>query len=168
MNSAIKKFDMKYQIKNIFLRNIMNQIVEKPWGYEIIWAKTPKYVGKVLVINAGESLSLQYHKVKDETLFLESGEVDLIAGNHIGELSNVPFSVGETFHVAPGVIHRMTAKKNSRVFEVSTPELEDVVRLNDEYGRANNDNSSSSNNEFKMNIESVFKKNGHNSIYLRA
>ena len=112
------------------------QFVAKPWGSELIWAKTPKYVGKVLVIKAGQSLSLQYHHKKEETLFLESGEVKLEAGLDEKSLEKVDFQQNEAFHVAPGTVHRLTAIKDSRVFEVSTPELEDVVRLKDNYGRA--------------------------------
>jgi phosphomannomutase/phosphoglucomutase len=112
------------------------QFVAKPWGSELIWAKTPKYVGKVLVIKAGQSLSLQYHNKKEETLFLESGEVNLQAGVDLKSLETVDFQINKAFHVAPGTIHRLTAIKDSRVFEVSTPELEDVVRIQDMYGRS--------------------------------
>lgn len=110
-------------------------IINKPWGYELIWAKTPMYIGKLLFIRAGESLSLQYHQKKEETLFLESGEVELFAGKDQEHLNRIPFFTGYSFHVPPGIIHRLRAVKDARVFEVSTPELDDVVRLKDEYGR---------------------------------
>ena len=112
------------------------QFVAKPWGSELIWAKTPKYVGKVLVIKAGQSLSLQFHQKKEETLFLESGEIKLEAGIDQDGLEQIDFPLNKAFHVTPGTIHRLTAIKDSRVFEVSTPELEDVVRIKDMYGRS--------------------------------
>ena len=109
--------------------------VEKPWGYELIWAKTKNYVAKVLFIKAGESLSLQYHHIKEETLFLESGECQLEVGEHPDSLSTLKVKAGESFHLPPGRIHRMKAIKDCRFFEVSTPFLADVVRLKDQYGR---------------------------------
>ena len=108
--------------------------VDKPWGHELIWAHTERYVAKVLFITRGHKLSRQYHRVKDETLFVESGEMDLelTQGTEVRMLRMKP---GETFHVTPGTIHRMIAVEDVRVFEVSTPELDDVVRLEDDYGR---------------------------------
>ena len=110
--------------------------VEKPWGYELIWAQTEQYVGKVLHINAGESLSLQYHEVKDETIFLFSGEMRFLAGASMEALEEVPLLQGEAFRVRPGTIHRMQAITDCDVMEASTPHLDDVVRLGDIYGRA--------------------------------
>ena len=108
--------------------------VEKPWGYELHWAKTDRYVGKVIHINAGHALSLQYHNRKDETIYLWSGK--LLFEIQQGErLVRHEVSPGERFHVTPGTIHRMTAIEDCDVFEVSTPELDDVVRLEDRYGR---------------------------------
>ena len=111
------------------------RVVEKPWGYEIIWAHTDRYVGKVLHINKGESLSYQYHVVKDETVRLLSGvlemDVELDGARH-----KLRFSPGECLHIVPGMKHRMIALEDCDVLEVSTPELEDVVRLEDRYGRA--------------------------------
>ena len=111
------------------------QKVEKPWGYELIWAHTERYVGKVLHINRGESLSYQYHVVKDETIRLLSGllEMDLEVD---GQRSTIRLSPGECLHIVPGMKHRMTAVETCDVLEVSTPELDDVVRLEDRYGRA--------------------------------
>ncbi len=111
------------------------QIVEKPWGYEIIWAHTERYVGKILHIKKGESLSYQYHVVKDETIRLLSGvlEMDIETG---GERQKLRFVPGECLHIVPGMKHRMTAIDDCDVLEVSTPELDDVVRLEDRYGRA--------------------------------
>jgi mannose-6-phosphate isomerase-like protein (cupin superfamily) len=110
--------------------------VEKPWGYELIWAETDQYVGKVLHINAGESLSLQYHEVKDETILLFSGEMRFWAGPSPDQLDEVSLQRGEAFRVVPRTIHRMQAVTDCDVMEVSTPQLDDVVRLEDRYGRA--------------------------------
>jgi quercetin dioxygenase-like cupin family protein len=110
--------------------------VEKPWGYELIWAHTPEYVGKVLHINAGESLSLQYHEVKDETIFLFSGTMRFWAGPSERELEEIVLAAGEAFRVVPGTLHRMQAVTDCDVMEASTPHLDDVVRIQDRYGRA--------------------------------
>jgi mannose-6-phosphate isomerase-like protein (cupin superfamily) len=111
------------------------RIVEKPWGYELIWAHTDRYVGKVLHINKGESLSYQYHVVKDETIRLLAGALamDIEVG---GERRRLELAPGECLHIVPGMKHRMTAIEDCDVLEVSTPELDDVVRLEDRYGRA--------------------------------
>jgi mannose-6-phosphate isomerase len=108
--------------------------VEKPWGYELHWAKTDRYVGKVIHINAGHALSLQYHNRKDETIFLWSGKLlfEMQNGEQLVKHEVLP---GASFHVKPGTVHRMTAIEDCDVFEVSTPELDDVVRLEDRYGR---------------------------------
>ena len=110
--------------------------VDKPWGYEIIWAKTERYVGKVLHIEAGQALSLQYHKVKEETIRLESGKLILEVEEPGQSRRKIVMSPGDSFHLRPGTIHRMIAEETSDVLEVSTPELDDVVRLEDRYGRA--------------------------------
>ncbi|HLE20568.1 MAG TPA: cupin domain-containing protein [Vicinamibacteria bacterium] len=114
----------------------MTERVDKPWGYEIIWAKTERYVGKVLHIEAGEALSLQYHKVKEETIRLESGKLILEVEEPGQSRRKIVMSPGDSFHLRPGTIHRMIAEETSDVLEVSTPELDDVVRLEDRYGRA--------------------------------
>ena len=108
--------------------------VEKPWGYELHWAKTARYVGKILHVKAGHALSLQYHNLKDETIYLHSGKM-LFEFERNGELTKREMRPGETFHVTPKTVHRMTAIEDSDIFEVSTPELHDVVRLEDRYGR---------------------------------
>jgi mannose-6-phosphate isomerase len=108
--------------------------VEKPWGYELVWAETARYVGKILHIRAGQRLSRQYHVKKDETFLVESGEMDLEVGNG-ADLRVVRMRTRDTFHCAPGTIHRMVAVTDVDVLEVSTPELDDVVRLEDAYGR---------------------------------
>lgn len=108
--------------------------VDKPWGHELIWAETPRYVGKLLHILAGHRLSRQYHRVKDETLLIQSGEMEL----EIGPAESIEkrrMIAGDVFHVRPGTIHRMVAVTDVDVIEVSTPELDDVVRIEDIYGR---------------------------------
>ena len=108
--------------------------VPKPWGHETIWAHTDRYVGKVLHIRAGHALSVQYHERKDETVYLLSGEL-IYRVQQDGELRDVQLRVGESFHVAPFTVHQMEAVTDCDVLEVSTPELDDVVRLSDRYGR---------------------------------
>jgi mannose-6-phosphate isomerase len=112
--------------------------VEKPWGYELWWARTDRYVGKILHVNRGESLSLQYHNVKDETIMLQSGRLlfETRPTGEEGELRKLEMKPGDVFHIAPGTLHRMTAVEDCDIVEVSTPELDDVVRLEDRYGRA--------------------------------
>jgi len=111
--------------------------VEKPWGYEIWWARTDRYAGKILHIKKGESLSLQYHRVKEETILVQSGRLLLETAPAEGQpLSGVEMGPGEVYHVHPGTLHRMTGIEDCDLLEVSTPELNDVVRLEDRYGRA--------------------------------
>jgi mannose-6-phosphate isomerase len=112
--------------------------VEKPWGYELWWARTERYVGKILHLRRGESLSLQYHNVKDETILLQSGRLlfETRSTGQEGDLSRIEMKPGDVFHIPPGTLHRMTGLEDCDILEVSTPELEDVVRLEDRYGRA--------------------------------
>lgn len=112
--------------------------VDKPWGYELHWAKTGRYVGKVLHVNAGHALSLQYHNVKEETILLWSGRL-LFEIERDGQLARIEMKPGDRVHVAPKTVHRMTAVEDCDIFEVSTPELDDVVRLEDRYGREGTD-----------------------------
>jgi len=108
--------------------------VPKPWGHETIWAHSERYVGKILHIKAGQALSVQYHNQKDETVYLLSGE--LVYRVQMGEeLEDMHLKAGESFRITPGTIHQMEAVTDCDVFEVSTPELDDVVRLSDRYGR---------------------------------
>jgi mannose-6-phosphate isomerase-like protein (cupin superfamily) len=109
--------------------------VEKPWGYELIWAHTDKYVGKILHINKGESLSYQYHRIKDETIRLLRGAMELEVEEGEGGKRSLNLKAGDCFHITPGMKHRMRAVEECDVLEVSTPELDDVVRLEDRYGR---------------------------------
>jgi mannose-6-phosphate isomerase len=108
--------------------------VPKPWGHEIIWAHSDRYVGKILHINAGQELSVQYHNKKDETVHLLSGEISYrVKTNEL--LEDMRLRVGESFRITPGTVHQMVAVTDCDVLEVSTPELDDVVRLSDKYGR---------------------------------
>ena len=118
---------------SLFERNPI-QRVPKPWGYELIFAKTDRYVGKILHVNQGESLSLQYHEMKDETLYVVSGELRLTLESN-GDRRELILRAGEAFHIPPLLIHRMEAIVDTDVAEVSTTELHDVVRLDDRYGR---------------------------------
>jgi mannose-6-phosphate isomerase len=110
--------------------------VEKPWGYELIWALTGVYCGKVLFVKAGHALSLQFHRQKDESWLVQSGRAKLELGNS-GEtvLQEEVIGAGAAFHYAPGTVHRVTALEDTTILEVSTPQLDDVVRLEDAYGR---------------------------------
>ncbi len=110
--------------------------VEKPWGYELIWALTDVYCGKVLFVKAGHSLSLQFHKEKDESWLVQSGRAKLELGE-VGAsvLKEEVIAAGAAFHYTPGTVHRVTAIEDTMILEVSTPQLDDVVRLEDAYGR---------------------------------
>ena len=108
--------------------------VPKPWGHETIWAHSERYVGKILHINAGQELSVQYHNKKDETVHLLSGEISYrVKTSEL--LEDMRLRVGESFRITPGTVHQMVALTDCDVLEVSTPELDDVVRLSDKYGR---------------------------------
>jgi len=114
----------------------MAEVINKPWGNEKIWAKTERYVGKVLTINPGEKLSRQYHEIKDETIYVMDGVLVLEIGEG-DSIEKIIMRKGSTYHVKPGTIHRFAAPSDGcKLMEVSTPELDDVVRLEDAYGRA--------------------------------
>ena len=110
--------------------------VDKPWGSELIWAEAEQYVGKVLFVKAGESLSLQFHRVKEESWLVQEGRAKLELGS-AGDpvLREEVISAGACFHFRPGTVHRVTAIEDTTIMEVSTPHLDDVVRLEDRYGR---------------------------------
>lgn len=110
--------------------------VDKPWGHELIWALTDAYCGKLLHVKAGQSLSLQFHKVKDEAWLVQEGRARLELGA-VGDavLKEEIIGRGDAFHYAPGTVHRVTAIEDTDILEVSTPHLDDVVRLEDAYGR---------------------------------
>lgn len=111
------------------------KIVPKPWGHEVIWAHTDRYVGKILHIRAGQALSVQYHERKDETVHLLSGEMIYRVGRDADALEDVRLAVGESFRITPHTVHQMEAVTDCDVLEASTPEIDDVVRLSDRYGR---------------------------------
>ena len=109
--------------------------VEKPWGWELVWAEADAYVGKLLFVRAGEALSLQYHERKDESWLVHEGRARLELGEIGGELEPVEIRAGDAFRFRPGTVHRVTALEDTLVVEVSTPQLDDVVRLEDRYRR---------------------------------
>ncbi len=119
---------MSNSIENVVTR------VDKPWGHELHWAKTERYVGKVLHVKAGHALSLQYHNQKDETMYLYSGKM-VLETEQQGQLVKREMRPGDSVHITPKTVHRITAVEDCDVLEVSTPELDDVVRLEDRYGR---------------------------------
>jgi mannose-6-phosphate isomerase len=108
---------------------------EKPWGYELLFARTGKYAGKIMFVKKGHRASLQYHERKEETMYVFQGRL-LMELECEGQMVKSEVSAGACFHVTPLTKHRMTALEDTFMFEVSTPELEDVVRLDDDYGRA--------------------------------
>jgi mannose-6-phosphate isomerase-like protein (cupin superfamily) len=109
--------------------------VEKPWGWELVWAETEHYLGKLLFIRAGEALSLQYHEAKDEAWLVREGRARLELGETGGALETVEIGPDDAFRFPPGTVHRVTALEDTLVLEVSTPHADDVVRLDDRYGR---------------------------------
>ena len=110
--------------------------VEKPWGHEVWWAQTDSYAGKLLHVDAGQKLSLQLHEEKDESSYLLSGRLLLTIGPSVENLEQREIGPGDTWRAEPGTVHSIEAIEDSVVLEVSTPQLEDVVRLEDRYGRA--------------------------------
>jgi mannose-6-phosphate isomerase len=108
--------------------------VTKPWGYEIIWARTDRYVGKILHIEPGHVLSLQYHKEKDESIYVLKGEI-ILRVQQDDTLIERPLREGEAFHIQPKLIHQFEAVAVSDLLEASTPQIDDVIRLKDRYGR---------------------------------
>jgi mannose-6-phosphate isomerase len=124
------------------MRAMVMRKIDKPWGHELIWAETKDYVGKILHIEEGEQLSLQYHEVKEETLFCQSGRMELQFAAKEGDgLETTILEPGQAFHVPTGMVHRMRALSTCDIFEVSTPHLKDVVRLDDRYGRKTGDDA---------------------------
>lgn len=109
--------------------------IDKPWGYELHWGITDAYVGKILFIKTGQRLSVQYHEVKDETIYIQSGRMLLHVGKDQDALEKVELGPGMAYHIPPGEIHAMESIEDCTAFEVSTPHLDDVVRLKDWYGR---------------------------------
>ena len=116
-------------------RRVSPRKVEKPWGWELVWAEADDYVGKLLFVRAGESLSLQYHERKDESWLVQEGRASLELGDVGGELETSEIVAGDAFRFRPHTLHRVTAIEDTLVVEVSTPHLDDVVRVEDRYGR---------------------------------
>jgi mannose-6-phosphate isomerase len=114
---------------------LLPETVHKPWGHELIWARTDRYIGKVLHVKAGHALSLQYHERKDETIHLLTGEMRFWVGPTGDALQLVPLQAGQSYRILPGTVHRMEAVTDIDILEASTPDLDDVVRLEDRYGR---------------------------------
>jgi mannose-6-phosphate isomerase len=110
--------------------------VEKPWGHEIWYALTESYAGKILHVSQGHRLSLQFHELKDESCYLLTGRLLLIKGPTVDELTQQTIGPGQTWRNRPGEVHTIEALEDSEILEVSTPHLDDVVRLQDRYGRA--------------------------------
>ncbi|RLE28145.1 MAG: cupin [Acidobacteria bacterium] len=111
------------------------RFVHKPWGHEEIFAETDRYAGKILVVKSGECLSLQYHEKKEETLRVLEGKIIFETGNDAASLEGAELGPGDVFHIPPRLIHRMEAVTDCTLIEVSTADLDDVVRLSDRYGR---------------------------------
>lgn len=109
---------------------------EKPWGYELLFALTPKYAGKVIFVKKGHRLSLQYHEKKDETLYIYEGKASLDIDAGDGRMISRVVQPGESILVPPFTKHRLEAIEDTTLLEASTPELDDVVRVEDDYGRA--------------------------------
>jgi mannose-6-phosphate isomerase len=109
--------------------------VDKPWGWELVWAEAEDYVGKLLFVRAGESMSLQYHEVKDDSWLVQEGRANLELGEVNGDLETLEIAQGDAFRFRPRTVHRVTAVVDTLVIEVSTNHLADVVRLEDRYGR---------------------------------
>lgn len=126
---------MRTQLGDLSAFAIEQRRVFKPWGHELIYAITDRYCGKLLFVTAGETLSLQYHRQKDETIYVARGLVEIEIGT-ADERSAAVVGPGTGLRIRPGVVHRMRALEDTLMLEVSTPELEDVVRVEDRYGRA--------------------------------
>ena len=109
---------------------------EKPWGFELLFAHTSKYAGKIIIVKKGHRLSLQYHQEKDETMYFYEGKASMDIEKADGRIVSTKFQSGQCIRILPGTKHRLEAIEDTTFFEVSTPELEDVVRVEDDYGRA--------------------------------
>lgn len=123
------------------MENHQIEVKPKPWGREIWFAHTDKYAGKILMITKGHRYSLQYHEKKRETQYIYKGKVKLTYGQNENELQEKILNAGDKIEVEPYTIHRLEALEDSEVFEVSTPELDDVIKLHDDYGRSGKGNN---------------------------
>ncbi len=118
------------------MENKLPRKTEKPWGFELLFAHTPKYVGEVIFVRKGHRLSLQYHREKDESMYIYQGKASIEIEGSDGQLVQSVAQAGYSLRIPPGTKHRVKAIEDTTLFEVSTPELEDVERLEDDYGRA--------------------------------
>ena len=110
--------------------------VDKPWGYELIWALTDRYCGKLIVVRAGQALSMQFHREKDESWYVLEGRAEIeMAGAGEKSPAREVVTPGAAFRITPGTVHRVRALEDTTILEVSTPQIDDVVRLEDAYGR---------------------------------
>jgi len=112
------------------------QRTEKPWGYELLWARTSRYAGKLIFVRKGHRLSLQYHEKKDESIYIHEGKIIIEIEGSDGCMESIILQPGQFIRIPPGTRHRLQAIEDTTIFEVSTPELKDVRRLEDDYGRA--------------------------------
>jgi len=119
------------------MENKLPQKTGKPWGFELLFTHTPKYAGKLIFIRKGHRLSLQYHREKDESIYVYEGKALIEIEDSDGQLVQSVAQPGYCLRILPLTKHRLEAREDTTLFEVSTPELEDVVRLEDDYGRAN-------------------------------
>ena len=117
--------------------NELPRKIEKPWGYELLFAHTPKYAGKIIFVKKGHRLSLQYHEKKDETMYIYRGKVLLDIENADGKMVSREVQPGQSIIIPPNTRHRLKALEDATLLEASTPELDDVVRMEDDYGRVN-------------------------------
>ncbi len=118
------------------MEEILPQKAEKPWGFELLFAHTPKYAGKVIFVRKGHRLSLQYHEKKDESIYIYEGKALVEVEGSDGRMESTMLQPGQCIRIPPLTRHRLQAIEDTTLFEVSTPELEDVVRVEDDYGRA--------------------------------
>ena len=118
------------------MKNKLPQKTEKPWGFELLYALTPKYAGKIIFVKKGHRLSLQYHEKKDESIYIYEGKALVEIEESDGHIASTIFQPGQCLRIPPSAKHRMKALEDTTFLEVSTPELEDVTRLEDDYGRA--------------------------------
>ena len=108
---------------------------EKPWGYELLYGLTPKYAGKIIFVKKGHRLSYQYHEIKEETMYIQHGKAVMTMEGKNGAHGDTVVKAGDSIHIPPFTKHRIKALEDTTILEVSTAELEDVVRIEDDYGR---------------------------------
>lgn len=135
VNNIMKSSTFLAKRYNQYTDNDSCSFILKPWGAELIWAKTKDYVGKILFVTKDSKLSLQHHSIKEETMYLKSGRIKITSGRDLSSLSEITLEENESFHIPPNIIHRVEALVDSEIFEISTIELDDVIRHQDDYSR---------------------------------